>query len=108
MTDLLSCNFSTTTPLYKLISTSVIMNGMKDYFEYSRSFCICGINNVYMAGVREDWVKLQEKLELLEQYDVDSELKKYISHVKVILNNFVKTFDGEPDVNWWNRIMKSP
>jgi len=24
------------------------------------------------------------------------------------LENFVKTFDGKPDVAWWNTVMKTP
>jgi hypothetical protein len=83
------------------------MNSLKKFFEYHRSFCICGINNVYMAGVRDDWAKMIPKLEQMVQFDVDGELKKYIKHMKVILENFLLTFDEKPDVNWWNTIMKS-
>lgn len=33
--------------------------------------CACGINNVYMAGTREDWMKISTKLENMVQYDVN-------------------------------------
>ena len=39
------------------------------------------------------------------QFDVDGELKKYIEHMNVIIKNFIDTFDGNPNVAWWNTIM---
>lgn len=67
----------------------------------------CGIANVYMSGKREDWAQMIPKLEKLSQFDVDGALLKYISHMKIILENFVMTWDEKPDVKWWNLIMKS-
>ncbi len=60
-----------------------------------------------MAGVRDDWAKMIPKLDNLIQFDVDGELKKYIEHMKVILENFLLTFDEKPNINWWNTIMLS-
>ena len=51
------------------------MNSLQKLFLYHRSVCVCGINNVYMAGVREDWVKMISKLDNLIQFDVDGKLK---------------------------------
>ena len=51
-----------------------------------------------MAGDREDWAKMIPKLEQMVQFDVDGELKKYVDHMKVILKNFVLTFDEKPDI----------
>lgn len=55
--------------------------------------CGCGLDNIYFAGTREDWVKLLEKTVYLNKYDVDGELKKYVSHMEVILKNFLNTYD---------------
>lgn len=41
---------------------------------------------------------MQEKLERLQQYDCDGVLKTYIEHMRVILANFVKTWDEQPDL----------
>lgn len=78
------CDFSTTTPTHKVISTSLIMNSFKKYFTYTRGIggIICGIGSVYMAGVRDDWTKMVTMLENLRQYDVDGQLKYYIGCVK--------------------------
>lgn len=43
-------DFTTTNNLYKIISTAIIMNSFKEYFNYSRVICACGINNIYFAG----------------------------------------------------------
>ena len=51
------------------------MNSFKSYFDYERGLAGCGINNVYMAGVREDWVKIKDKLIGTLQFDVDGTLK---------------------------------
>lgn len=51
---------------------------------------------------------MQHKLENLLEYDVDGVLKEYVEHMRVILENFVKTWDGQPDLEFWNTIMKKP
>ena len=66
---------------------------------------MCGINNIYFDGTRDDWVKLLQKTIHLNKYDVDGKLKKYVSHMEVILKKFLDTYDEKPDVNWWNTIM---
>jgi hypothetical protein len=38
---------------------------------------------------------------------VDGKLKKYITHVLAILDNFIKTFDEKPNLQWWNTIMST-
>ena len=81
------------------------MSSLKSYFTYGKCIMCCGINNAYLDGTREDWLKVQKKLRNLEKYDVDGRLKEYVKHVDIIVGNFVDTFDGKPDVNWWNVIM---
>lgn len=73
--DSFACNFSTTNKTYKIISTAVTMNSLQKLFNYRRSICACGINNIHMAGTREDWVSMIPKLEKMIQFDVDGKLK---------------------------------
>ena len=68
---------------------------------------MCGLNNIYFAGTRDDWLKVRSKLKNLVKYDIDGELKKYVENVDVILSNFIDTFDEKPDLKWWNTIMTS-
>lgn len=101
----LECDFSTTNRITQIASTSILMNGFKKYFSYERSIMMCGINNVYFEGVREDWVKLIEKAKLLEEYDVNGVLLNYLEHINVILRKFLETFDGNSNISFWNNIM---
>jgi hypothetical protein len=103
--DALKCDFSTSGSIQKIISTSIIMNSFKKSFSYGRLIMDCGINNIYFQGVRDDWVKLIKKTENLAQYDVDSKLIKYIQCILTILKQFVDTWDGQVDVEFWNRIL---
>jgi hypothetical protein len=103
--DELSCDFSTTTEIKAIISTAIIMNSFKKYFEYCRMIMQCGINNVYFEGIREDWIKLINKANNLKKYDVDGKLINYLKHIEIILKEFLNTFDGKPNVKFWNKIM---
>jgi len=46
----LQCNFSTTTFVEKCLSTAIIMNSFKKYFDYGRCIPDCGIRNVHFFG----------------------------------------------------------
>ena len=61
------------------------MNSLQKFFNYKRMLAGCGINNVFMAGTRDDWLNMIPKLAKLTKYDVNGELKKYITHMTVIL-----------------------
>ena len=69
------------------------MASFKKYFTYEKMECGCGLNNIYFAGTRKDWVKVLDKTTNLIKYDVDGGLKEYVSHMEVILKNFLDTYD---------------
>ena len=81
------------------------MSSFKQYFDYTRCLSRCGIENVYFSGTRDDWLKVLQKLLNLKQYDVDGKLKNYVNHVSEIIKKFMDTYDGNPDLGWWNNIM---
>ena len=83
------------------------MSSFKEFFNYVRGVGQCGISNVYFSGTRGDWEKVFTKLKNLKKYDVDGVLKKYVHHVGVIIQKFLETYDGKPDVSWWNNIMET-
>jgi hypothetical protein len=41
------------------------MSSFKQYFTYGRMIFGCGLNNIYFAGNRDDWIKVQTKLKNL-------------------------------------------
>ncbi len=104
--DKFKCDFSTTDGFYQLASTSIIMDTMKSYFEYTRCIPMCGINNVYFKGTVEDWEALSRKVLNLLEYDINGKMNTYVDNVKVILNNFIHSIRGDVDKEWWNKIMQ--
>ena len=58
VTENLECNFSSTDLFSLTMSTAVIMNSFKKYFNY---ICLrggCGIVNVHMGGNLKDWEEI--------------------------------------------------
>ena len=58
-------------------------------------------------GTLEDWKSLYQKISYLEKYSVNKNWKKYIENVLAILQQFIWTFEGKPDLDFWNSIMNS-
>jgi ribosomal protein S17E len=101
----IQCDFTTTTQLYKIVSTAIIMNGLQSYFNYGRLILACAINNIYFMGIRSDWEKLITKTISLRQYDTNGVLTNYVDHIIVILQKLLDTFDNKVDVSFWNNVM---
>ncbi len=53
-------DFKSTTAIAQVASRIVLLDTMKNYFEYGVSV-VCGIPSVELVGPREDWVRLIEK-----------------------------------------------
>lgn len=58
-----------------------------------------------MGGTLKDWQSLIPKLNNLIKFDVNGKLKNYITKVTVILEQFVETFEGKPNVTFWNKVV---
>lgn len=88
-----------------MIVMVLMMGLMQYYFEFSGGI-ICGILKVILLGVREDWVRLVEKL----GYFVDwgDELVQYVKNLVFILEMFVMIWDelnSKEVVNFWKQIV---
>ena len=64
----------------------------------------CGIQNIHMGGTLEDWEKIVKQLSSLQQYDVDGKLKCYIQRLTPILEEFIETYKGKANIEFWNNI----
>ena len=81
--NLLTPEFTTTGPNEKAASQVVLMDTMKNYFEYT--VCtLCGNPEIVLEGTVDDWKKLREKTLSLAQYDLDW----WIEVLKPILDQF--------------------
>ncbi len=103
--DMLSSNFSVTTRVENILSVMTVMDSFKKYFDYGRCIPCCGINNVHFEGTLNDWNMLLTKTKKLKEYDVNGNLNKYIDNLLPVLHKFIETYNGNVDVDWWNKIM---
>ncbi|KAK4227146.1 hypothetical protein QBC38DRAFT_478438 [Podospora fimiseda] len=98
-------NFTTTTQNDIMTANILMMGLMKSYFRYEGGI-ICGLPSVTLLGTKQDWSKLQEKLNYLPQFG--AEPAAYKTRLDPIFKRFVSTFD-EPDspetIKFWNSIV---
>lgn len=69
--DLMVCDFSTTTPIIRTASQVVMMDALKQYFDYRLLYAICGIPWIIVRGSVDDWKKIRKRVEIISQYDLD-------------------------------------
>lgn len=100
--DALSCNFTTTTPTTKIAAEITIMEAMKPYFEFVVMRIICGIPEITLEGVPEDWKKLIDKANYLRRYKLDW----WIDEIEPLLQGFVNASQGIIDKDFWRNIFK--
>ena len=95
-------NFSTTTPLTKTIGSIVLMGTLKNYFKYTFVLS-CGLPEVTLLGTLDDWIEIRRKIDRLEEFG--GELKEWHSLLAPILDQFISSYKGNVDKNFWNRIV---
>ncbi|MDR3548917.1 MAG: DUF4419 domain-containing protein [Candidatus Pacebacteria bacterium] len=93
----LACNFSTSGPIEYVASLLGLISSMKHFFECCMAGG-CGIRNVYMTGTAADWKKLREKVASLAKF----EFEDWVDRMLYIVDNFIATFEGKPDLKFWN------
>ncbi len=99
--ETLLCEFSTTTSDMKTAYEVALMNAYQRYFKYVME-CICGIPEITLEGTPDDWQRMRERIEVLATYD----LGWWTRRVAPILDNFIATANGEPDLAFWQAIYK--
>ena len=55
-----------------------------------------------LEGEKSDWERLLARLDKLDSFG--EEPKAWAAMLRPILTRFVKTFDGEPDIDFWSRV----
>ncbi len=100
--ELLSANFSTTTPTTRIASEITIMEAMEPYFEFIVIYVICGIPEITLQGTTEDWQKVLDKTKQLAKYD----LNWWISELEPLLAQFIAASNGEVDKIFWQNMFK--
>ena len=99
--DLLTPDFTTTGPNEKAAAQVVLMDTLKDYFQFQFR-TDCGIPEITLEGTLDDWKKLRDKTLGLARYD----LEWWIKPLKPILDQFVDAVSGKIDINFWCNMYK--
>ncbi|KAJ7350143.1 hypothetical protein OS493_038219 [Desmophyllum pertusum] len=107
--DGMTADFSTTTPVQKIVSQITLMNSVQEYFNFG-VMCGCGIPAVEMLGTEDDWSKLKSKLKvlrtLLEPIENDLDLPlEWWDVVEKVFCKLLATYQGRPESEWWSHIM---
>jgi hypothetical protein len=100
--QLLSADFSTTTPIEKVASEITIMEAMKPYFEFIVMRIVCGIPEITLKGTPEDWEKVLNKAKLLSRYDLEWWTKELVP----LLEEFVNASRGKVNKDFWRNMFK--
>jgi hypothetical protein len=66
---------------------------------------MCGIQNVHFGGTLEDWKSVLNKTKSLVEFDLDGKLKRYVKNILIILEQFIDSYEGKVDLDFWNRIV---
>lgn len=99
--DLMVCDFSTTTSIIRTASQVVMMDALKQYFDY-RLYVVCGIPWITVRGTVDDWKKIRERVEIIAQYDLDW----WTNRLLTICDRIIETVAGKPDLDFWKHICK--
>ena len=98
----LTPDFTTTTKLTQTTCILTLMTALKKYFKYKLMVCACGVPYVVLEGTVDDWVKLKEKVMLLEEYD----LKWWIERLEPILDEFIAAKKGKLHIPFWRKMIR--
>ena len=107
--DGMTADFSTSTPVQKIVSQVTLMSSVKQYFGFGM-MTFCGIPALEMLGTQADWKKLTSKLNilrtLLEPLENDIGIStEWWDLVQKVFLKLVETYQGKPDQEWWSHIM---
>lgn len=103
LTDVLTCDFSTTTPVTQVASQITVMEAVKSYFEYEVIMMSCGIPRVTLEGSPEDWEKVLRKTQYLAKYKLDW----WTSEMEPILREIINTSKGHGRKKFWMNMVKA-
>ncbi|GBB86475.1 hypothetical protein RclHR1_12900002 [Rhizophagus clarus] len=104
--DLLTCNFTTSNQPSKISSDLVLLNTVRSNSTYEKNIKSLsdsyGIYKITLDGTLDDWLKIQEKIITLKRLDFD--LDFWLDRLEPVLNQFISTYKGDIDLNFWNTI----
>lgn len=94
--------FSTTTETDRTVARMLCMSSVKEYFTYT-GWLSCGLPKVTLTGSLEDWQNLRVRAEHLLTFD--GELAQWGQLLLPVLDQFIETYQGKIDADFWQRIV---
>ncbi len=98
----MTADFSTTTSTSRIVSEITLMASVKSYFEYVVLYISCGIPSITLKGTVTDWQLVLDKAKELRIYG----FKEWIDDIEPILEEFVRTANGEVNQRFWQSMVK--
>lgn len=98
--DVLTADFTTSTPASRTASQITAMESMKQYFDYSMA--LCGIPQVILHGTPEDWQSIVDRVKVLRKYKLDW----WVDEMLPVLKKIVRASNGEVNNRFWRRMFK--
>jgi hypothetical protein len=102
LTNALTADFTTTTPITKVATEITLMNAVQAYFNYEVVVRGCGISQITIEGTPKDWQHLLSKAEALRKYKLDW----WVDAMEPVLKQFVSASKGKIDRSFWQNMFK--
>lgn len=102
--DIVTCNFSTSTPTSRIASQLYLMDIAKKFYGFM-VVTLCGIPEIILKGTLDDWQSLKEQV--IEIGKVFTKLNDWITTMIIpILDNFIDAKNGNIVTKFWEDIFK--
>jgi len=96
-------SFTTTTALDRLVGRMTLMSSLQSFFSYTMHLR-CSLPAVTLLGTQGDWSALRAKADMLVRLGHPA-LVEWHARLVPVLDKLVQTAAGEPDGDWWQRIV---
>ena len=80
--------------------TCLLINGR--YFDYNFDIT-CGLPSITLQGTKADWENILARIDKLDSFG--AEPSKWADLLRPILRRFIRAFEGERDLDFWQRIV---
>lgn len=66
----------------------------------------CGLPEVTLLGTVDDWKDIKNRALQLTKYNLANKnyMGKWLELLTPVLDNFIKSAEGNPDLEWWNKV----
>ncbi|EGC30711.1 hypothetical protein DICPUDRAFT_157533 [Dictyostelium purpureum] len=106
ISDWLIPSFTTTTKVDKVVYAASLMSTLKGFFDYKFS-SRCGLPEVTLLGSVDDWVDIKNRFCRFKDYDCKTnQMNQWSELLNPVLDKFIETAQGNPDIKWWNSISR--